>query len=183
MTIFNEFKENIFRVLGGYMSLEAFAQWLYGNEVLSNMMMTNDSVLMAYEFNYGKPGAKYEFRAAFSGFFNDEFLLWKVKSNLSELIAGTSRADLIVSDFYKLGDQGYPWAYSIGYYEYLFDSGLYDYEDRDESMQDLKAESRQLLSLIIDQEKERANFKLSDFTFPARDELAIKTKFTANFWK
>jgi len=166
--------------MNGLLSLTDFEQWLYRNEALS-YLMNSDAVLMAYEFNYGQPDSKYEFNKLFLKVFCDEFLVWKVKANLTELINGTDRTELIVGDFYTLGNQGYSWAYSIGYYEYLLDNSLYDYGDSSEVLNNLKTESAQLLSMIMDQEKGHSDFKLSDFRFPSRDHLAIKPKFDANF--
>ncbi len=177
-----EFKQRVFSVMNGLLPLADFEQWLYRNEALSDLM-DNDAILMVYEFDYGKADSKYEFNKLFLKEFGDEFLLWKVKANLTELINGTHRTELIISDFYTLGDQGYSWAYSIGYYEYLLDNSLYDYGDSNDVLNNLKTEAAQLLSLIMDQEKGHSVFKLSDFHFPSRDHLAVKPKFDANFWK
>lgn len=155
MTILTDFKLNVFKVLEGYMPLSEFEEWLYKSEELDELM-TLDIVLEAYSFNYKQRDAKFAFKEViFRHLDEDEFLLWKIKSNLGELINGSDRVESIVIDFYKLGGKGYPWSYSIGYYEYVFDNSLYDYGDREETLNDLKAEAAQLFSLIIAQENDQ----------------------------
>lgn len=183
MTVLTDFKINVFKVLEGYMPLSEFEEWLYKSAELHELM-TLGIVLEAYSFNYKQRSAKFAFKEAIFRYLDeDEFLLWKIKSNLGELINGSDRVKSIVIDFYELGNKGYPWSYSIGYYEYMLDNSLYDYGDSEETLNDLKAEAAQLFSLIMAQENDRLNFKLSDFRFPTRDELAVKPKFTGDFWK
>src|SRR5687768_9957675 len=100
-------KENVFRVLEDQMPLEDFERWIYESEELQNLM-TEDVVLEAYTFNYKQRDAKYQFKKAIFKYFDeDEFLLWKVKSNLRDLIADRNDRDRILYDFYYLGYDGY----------------------------------------------------------------------------
>ncbi|MEJ7646158.1 MAG: hypothetical protein WKF87_16300 [Chryseolinea sp.] len=84
------------------MSLEDFEKWLYGSQALSDMMGEN-FVFDAFAFSYKQDGAKYLFEHSMSKYLDqDEFMLWKIKSNLKDLVAGKSNRDRILDDFYRL---------------------------------------------------------------------------------
>lgn len=104
---FDELKLNIFKAIEDQMSLKDFESWLYVNEALSNKL-NEDVVLEAYSFNYNQEDAKHIFKSTMIQHFDmDEFVLWKVKSNLLDLIEGKNDAVRILNDLLYIGHDGY----------------------------------------------------------------------------
>ena len=184
MAILGDFRENVFKVLEGYMTLEEFEQWLYKSDVLADLM-TLDVVLEAFIFNYKQDDAKYRFKKAIFPYFDeDEFLLWKVKSNLRDLIANRENRDRILYDFYYLGYDGYYFLQPIGYYMYQIEDIEYYGNNLQTVVADLKRDAENLLSEIEKQEAEKSGFRLMDYLPSDKtgtDTPAITKKWW-NFW-
>lgn len=185
MAILSDFKENAFKVLEGYMTLEEFEQWLYKSDVLADLMSL-DVVVEAFIFNYKQDDAKYRFKKAIFPYFDeDEFLLWKVKSNLRDLIANSQNRDRILYDFYYLGYDGYCFLQPIGYYMYQIEDIEYYGNNLQAVLEELKRDALNLLSEIEKQESEKPGFKLVDYlpTGKTAKEKPVITKKWWNFWK
>jgi hypothetical protein len=149
MEIMQDLKENVFKVLEDQMSLEDFERWLYNSEELQDLM-TEDVVLEAYTLNYKQRDAKYQFKKAIFKYFDeDEFLLWKVKANLTDLIANRNDRDRILYDFYYLGYDGYTFLQPIGYYMYQIEDIEYYGNDLEAVLIELKRDSEVLLGEIV----------------------------------
>src|SRR5687767_1943229 len=108
MMFLQELKENILKTIEEQMSVKEFEYWLYRHEELSNYMDIN-IVLEAFSFNYNQKGARYAFKSSFLEYFDrEEFLRWKVKLNLQDLIAGNPTRDRILNEFYWMGYEEVP---------------------------------------------------------------------------
>jgi len=185
MAILMEFKDNVFKVLEGYLPLDEFEKWLYKSDDLLNLM-SRDVVLEAFTFNYKQVDAKYRFKkAVFPYFDEDEFMLWKVKSNLRDLIANRDNRDRILYDFYYLGYDGYDFLQSIGYYMYQIEDIEYYGNDLEATLRELKRDAENLLSKIEKQESEKPGFRLVDYQSSDKEvnESRVITKKWWNFWK
>lgn len=90
-------------------------------------------------------------------------MLWKVKSNLSDLIAGKGTRDRILHDFYYLG-YTYPFLMHIGYYIYHIEDYIYYGNSLNDVLENLKHDSQRLLSEINAKEKSTVGFKISEFS-------------------
>src|SRR5258706_2578242 len=98
-------KEKVFQTIEEQIPLKEFEQWLYQQSDLLEKM-SNDLILELFEFNYNQKGAHYEFKKSFVKYFDEnEFMLWKIKANLRDLIAGKETKDRILHEFYY--DLGY----------------------------------------------------------------------------
>lgn len=183
-------KENVFKVLEDQMSLEDFERWLYDSEELQNLM-TEDVVLDAYTLNYKQRDAKYQFKKAIFKYFDeDEFLLWKVKSNLRDLIANRNDRDRILYDFYYLGYDGYTFLQSIGYYMYQIEDIEYYGNNLEAVLIELRRDSEDLLREIEKQESrwlsgENPGFRLRDYRECDKlaDQPLVITKKWWKFWR
>ncbi|HEY8935124.1 MAG TPA: hypothetical protein VIM65_07885 [Cyclobacteriaceae bacterium] len=163
MTILKDLKENVFKVLEDYMSLEEFERWLYGSEALFSLI-SEDVVLEVYAFNYKQRDVKHQFKEVVFKYFDDEeFLLWKVKSNLCDLIANRNNRDSILYDFYCLGYDDYCFLHSIGCYLYQIEDIEYYGNNLATVLVELKGDCEDLLSEIEKQELESPGFKLKDY--------------------
>ena len=112
-------------------------------------------------------------------------MLWKVKSNLRDLIANRDNRDRILYDFYYLGYDGYDFLQSIGYYMYQIEDIEYYDNDLEAALRELKRDAENLLSEIEKQELEKPGFRLVDFKSSDKDvnESRVVTKKWWNFWK
>lgn len=185
MAILTEFKDNVFKVLEGYLPLAEFEKWLYKSDELLNLM-SRDVVLEAFIFNYKQDDAKYRFKkAVFPYFDEDEFMLWKVKSNLRDLVANRDNRDRILYDFYYLGYDGYDFLQSIGYYMYQIEDIDYYGNDLEPTLRKLKREAEDLLSEIEKQESEKPGFRLVDYQSSDKkvNESRVVTKKWWSFWR
>jgi hypothetical protein len=163
MAILMEFKDKVFKVLEGYLSLAEFEKWLYKSDDLLNLM-SRDVVLEAFTFNYKQHDAKYRFKKQSSLIFDeDEFMLWKVKSNLRDLIAKSNNRDRILYDFYCLGYDGYNFLQSIGYYMYQIEDIEYYVMILRATLHELKRDAENPLSKIEKQGSEKPGFRLVDY--------------------
>lgn len=156
-----ELKEYIFNVMEDRASLKDFEAWLYAHERLAEQMQ-DDLLLTLYSFNYNQRGGRLAFKNTFIPFFDqDEFILWKVKMNLSDIINGRSSTAHILDAFCYEFDE-YPFLQPIGYYTFRLEdatnAGL-----TQEISNELKEDAMALLSSIELQEKTVPGFKLSMF--------------------
>jgi hypothetical protein len=184
MTILTEFKQNVFRVLEGYMALAEFEQWLYQSKELPDLM-GQDAVLEAFTFNYTLPDAKYRFKKAIFPYFDeDDFLLWKVKSNLRDLMASRDNRDRILHDFYYLGYDGYFFLQSIGSYMFEIDDIQYYGNNLQAVLSKLRQNAEDLLLEIEKLELEKPEFRLADYR-PATtvNETSVITKRWWSFFR
>jgi hypothetical protein len=167
------------------MSLEDFEKWIYDSEELQNLM-NEDVVLETYTFNYKQPDAKYQFKKAICKYFDeDEFLLWKVKSNLRDLIADRNNRDRILYDFHYLGYDGYTFLQSIGYYMYQIEDIEYYGNDLEAVLIELRRDSEALLRKIEKQELVNPEFRLRDYQDGEESEYQplVITKKWWKFWR
>lgn len=184
MEIRQDLKENVFKVLEDQMSLADFERWLYDSEDLQNLM-NEDVVLEAYTFNYRQRDAKYQFKKAIFKYFDEEeFLLWKVKANLTDLIANRNDRDRILYDFYYLGDDGYIFLQPLRYYMYQIEDIEYYGNNLEAVLIELKRDSEVLLREIEKQELENPGFRLKDFRANDKSEYQplVITKKWWKFW-
>lgn len=167
------------------MSLEDFERWIYDSEELQNLM-TEDVVLDAYTLNYKQRDAKYQFKKAIFKYFDeDEFILWKVKSNLRDLIANRNDRDRILYDFYYLGYDGYTFLQSIGYYRYQIEDIEYYGNNLEAVLIELRHDSKVILGEIEKQELGNPGFRLKDYRANDISEFQplVITKKWWKFWK
>lgn len=184
MEILKDLKENVFRVLEGYMSLDEFEAWLYKSEALHDLM-NKDVVLETFSFNYRQDDAKYQFKKTiFRHFDEDEFLLWKVKSNLRDLMENRANRDRILYDFYYLGYDGYYFLQPVGYYMYQIEDIEYCGDNLQAVLKELRQDAEVLLLEIEKQELQKPGFRLLDYLpiNKAGSETPITKKWW-NFWK
>jgi hypothetical protein len=185
MTALASFKENVFKVLEGYMPLDEFEKWLYKSEELLHLM-SNDMVLDGFTFNYKQQDGKYQFKKVIFPYFDeDEFLLWKVKSNLRDLTENRSNRDRILYDFYYLGYDGYYFLQPIGYYMYQIADIEYYGNDLESVLTELRQDSENLLLEIEKQQLGKPRFRLADYqsVHEIGNATTVITKKWWNFWK
>lgn len=179
MAIQQEFKENVFRVIEEQMSLKDFESWLYSNEALSDQM-TQDVILEAYSFNYGQKGARYEFRNTFLEYFDkEEFMLWKLKSNLQDLVEGKPTRDRILNDFYWMGYDELPCLQGLRYYMYHLEDAEYLNIGKESVIKNLKKDANDLLQEIIKEEIGNPDFRI--FAFKKEPRLVFSAEVTNTF--
>lgn len=184
-----EIKNRIFMTIEDHLSLKEFESWLYSQEVLLSRL-NQDYVLELFTFNYNQKGAKYEFKNAFLGYFEkEEFMLWKVKTNLQDLVDGRETRDRILSDFYTIGYDEVPCIQGLGYYMYEIEDADYYRMGKQTVIESLKKEAAELLQEIIAEESKNSEFKISSFKRAPRLEFSAEVT-TANnskewwkFWK
>lgn len=168
MDIPADFKLNVFKTMDEYLSIGEFENWLYTSAELQHLM-DNDMVLDAFIFNYKQRDASYAFRKVMLAHFDeDEFMLWKVKSNLHDLIQGSAHVNRILNDFYRLGCNEYPYLVRLGSIIWeIEDIGYYGSDIREIRLR-ISQEARDLLGEIERQESETPGFRLSNY-WPAED--------------
>jgi hypothetical protein len=184
-----ELRNMIFMTIEDHLSLGEFETWLYGQESLSNQM-SEELILGLFSFNYNQKGAKYEFRSTFLKYFErEEFMLWKVKTNLQDLIDGRETRDRILNDFYTIGYDEVPCIQGLGYYMYELEDADYYRMGKQTVIESLKKEAVELLQEIIAEESKNSEFKISSFKRVPRLEFSVGVT-TANnskewwkFWK
>jgi hypothetical protein len=185
MEILQDLKEYVFKVFEDQMSLVDLEKWLYDSEDLQHLL-NEDVVLEAFTFNYRQRDAKYLFKKVIFKYFDEEeFLLWKVKANLTDLIANRNDRDRILYDFYYLGYDGYTFLQPIGYYMYQIEDIEYYGNNLEAVLIELSHESKILLEEIEKQELENPGFRLKDFRrsdILEYQPLAITRKWW-KFWK
>src|SRR5690349_10498067 len=137
--------ENIFKTIEEQMSFEQFESWLYGSEELLNGISEDEIILEAYTFNYRRRDLRSAFKQTFIKYFDlDEFLLWKVKANLADLIARRNNRDRILSDLYRLSNDGYFFLQNIGYYVYQIEDFQYYGNDLEDVLKNLARDCEDL---------------------------------------
>ncbi|MBI3221223.1 MAG: hypothetical protein HYZ44_17065 [Bacteroidetes bacterium] len=158
-----EVKINVFSVIEEQWPLEAFEAWLYDQNDLADQM--NDSLILElFAFNYRQEGAHYVFRDVMLRYSNrKEFLLWKVKANLQDLIDGKGSRDRILQDFLTLSYNDIPILTKLGYYAYHFEDLEFAGQLKDSMIQEIKAEATALLSVINAQHAKNPHFDICDF--------------------
>jgi hypothetical protein len=185
MEILRDFKENVFKVVEDQMSLEEFEKWIYDSEALQNLM-TEDVVLGAYTINYKLRDAKSQFKKALLVYFDeDEFLLWKVKANLRDLISNRNDRGRILNDFHHLGYDGYSFLLPIGYYGYRIEDIQYFGTNLEDVLIDLRSDCLDLLRKIEQQELQWLSGKNSVFrleNYREQDQLENQPLEISNKW-
>lgn len=165
MAIPEELKQNMFNVIEERISIKAFESWLYASVELSERMDEN-LILELYLFNYNQRKPRDTFREAFLKYFDEnEFILWKVKANLQDLIDERENRDRILNDFCNLRWEGDLCGalVSIGYYMYEIEDIQYNGSDLKSIIQEMKRDAAYLLCEIEKAENATTNFELSDF--------------------
>ena len=154
-------KQKVFMAIEEQLPLKEFEAWLYKQHDLSEMMGI-DLILSLFSFNYNQRGAQYEFKGTFLKYFDrQEFILWKVKANLLDLIEGKETRDRILHEFYSLSYE-YPFLQSIGYYMYSLEDIGY-YRNISAALKELNEDAAQLLQNIKEQENNIPGFRISEF--------------------
>ena len=189
MMFLQELKENILKTIEEQMSVKEFEYWLYRHEALSNYMDI-DIVLEAFSFNYKQKGARHAFKSAFLEYFDkEEFLRWKVKLNLQDLIAGNPNRDRILNEFYWMGYEEVPCLQNLGYYMYELEDSEYLQIGKESVIQNLKKDAQELFEEIQREELENSGFKISTFKKTSRLEFSVAVTNTSKekewweFWK
>jgi hypothetical protein len=184
-----ELQKRVFMTIEEHLSLKEFESWLYSQENLLNNL-NQDFILELFTFNYNQKGAKYEFKSTFLRYFEkEEFMLWKVKTNLQDLIDGRETRDRILNDFYWIGYDEVPCIQGLGYYMYDFEDARYYRGEEQSIIESLKKEAAELLQEIIAEESKNSEFKISSFKrvphleFSAEVTTANNSKEWWKFWK
>ncbi len=176
----------VFKTIEDHLPLKEFETWLYDQEDLSNQM-GHDIILELFTFNYNQNGAKYEFKSTFLKYFDkEEFMLWKVKTNLQDLIDGRETRDRILNDFYWIGYDEVLCIQGLGYYMYELEDRYYYRTGKQTVIERLKKEAAELLQDIIAEESKNSEFKISSFRRVSLLEFNAKvttTNHTKEWWK
>ncbi|HTJ53687.1 MAG TPA: hypothetical protein VL443_29735 [Cyclobacteriaceae bacterium] len=152
-------------------SLQEFEAWLYTQAELAEKM-SDDLILEVFAFNYNQSGAVYAFKQIFLPYFDEEeFMLWKIKANLQDLIDGKNDRLRILNDFYWLGYNRFLFLISIGFYLHDLEEPEYSRFRPAELTQNLKADAQKLLLEIELQEKDDVIFKISEFKETKEESL------------
>jgi hypothetical protein len=166
MMVLQEFKLNIFRVIENQLSLRDFETWLYAQGELAERM-DEDVIYEAFCFNYGSHRAKVEFKSLLLPYFDqDEFLLWKIKANMKDIIEGRSTAERIIYECYGGLSRDLTFLYSIGWHAEELECMEFTKRTRSEILEGAKDSAADLLNQILRQEKENPDFKITDFRHP-----------------
>jgi hypothetical protein len=187
-------KKMVFETIEEHLSLKDFESWLYQQDDLVNQL--NDDLIFAlFTFNYKQNGAKYEFKKSALEFFDkEEFMLWKVKTNLQDLINETESRDRILNEFYYLGYDELPFLHELGYYAFQLEDAEYLNFDRESIIQEMKNVALDILHEIKEAENKVTDFKISTFkrspipkvkaeVFNSKIEKALSSKKWWQFWK
>lgn len=184
-----EVKNKIFMTIEDHLSLTEFESWLYSQEHLLGKL-NQDCILELFTFNYNQKGARYEFKSTFLRYFDkEEFMLWKVKTNLQDLIDGRETRDRILNDFYTMGYDEVPCIQGLGYYIYELEDAEYYRMGKQSVIESLKKEAAELLQEILVEESKNSEFKISSFRrmprleFRAEVTTANNSKEWWKFWK
>ena len=177
-------KEKVFQTIEEQIPLKEFEQWLYQQSDLLEKM-SNDLILELFEFNYNQKGAHYEFKKSFVKYFDEnEFMLWKIKANLRDLIAGKETKDRILHEFYyDLGYGEYPFVQRIGYYLFEFEELEYSTRTLPDLLSDLKSDAEELLNEIELQEKLISDFRIKSFVRKERQMALPTVEVKRQWWK
>src|SRR5689334_22974662 len=124
--------------------LKEFEQWLYTQPDFLNAINDDDLILAIFSFNYNQKGAQHEFKHTLLHYFDEEeFMLWKIKANLNDLIAGKEIRDRILNEFYyELGYGDYPFLQRIGYYMFELEDAQYAGRSAADVLVGLRADAR-----------------------------------------
>ncbi len=180
-------KEKVFMTIEEQIPLKEFEQWLYGQ---SHLLEGSENVLTIdlFAFNYNQKGALYEFRRSFTQRFDErEFMLWKIKENLRDLIFDRGNAERILHDFYyDLGNGDYPFVQRIGCYLFEIEDIGYSTRTIDEVMSEVRQDAIVLLNDIEFDEGANPDFDIKSFKRKEDEAKAIhsalSTSKPAKFW-
>jgi hypothetical protein len=184
-----ELKKMVFKTIEDHLPLKEFETWLYDQEDLANQMK-EDLIIELFTFNYNQNGAKYAFKNTFLNYFDkEEFMLWKVKTNLQDLIDGRETRDQILNDFYWIEYDEVPCIQGLGYYMYELEDADYYRMGKKSVIESLKKEATELLQEILTEEGKNSEFKISMFkrvprlVFSAEVTNPNNSKGWWKFWK
>ena len=165
-------------------ALKEFEQWLYSQSDLLEGI-NNDLILDLFTFNYNQKGAHYEFKKSFVKHFEEnEFMLWKIKTNLRDLISGKETRDRILHDFYyDLGYGDYPFLQRIGCYMHELDELHYSTRSFADVLNELKSDALELLNEIERQEKLTPDFRIKAFERKEKQISQPSVKAKKQWWK
>jgi len=164
-------KKMIFMTIENQISLQEFEAWLYTQAELAEKM-SDDLILEVFAFNYNQSGAVYAFKQIILPYFDEEeFMLWKIKANLQDLIAGTNDHERILYDFYKLANNGFSFLRPLGYYIYDLEESQYSRYSKNELLRAVKEHAQKVLCEIELQEKDDITFKISEFKETKKESL------------
>lgn len=163
----------IFQTVENQLPLADFESWLYSQEELSEQMNEN-LVLELYSFNYKQKDAKHAFKALILPYFEkEEFLRWKIKVNLQDLINGRNAYDILSEFYWQLKDE-LPFLANLSYNLFELEEVDYGYRSRIQVMESIKSEATLLLAEL--QEDERTNPAFSIYSFNKKAVSWIDTK-------
>ncbi|MCD9016420.1 hypothetical protein [Parachryseolinea silvisoli] len=166
MKAFEEFKQNVFRVVEDQLPLADFEAWLYVQSELAEQMHI-DAIYEAFCFHYGKRNANVEFTNTLLPYFDqDEFLLWKVKANLQDVIEGKPTTERILYEWYRTYDDKLGFLNSLGWYVSELECMEFTGLKRNEILDEAKESAADLLDQILRQEKGNPDFKITNFKYP-----------------
>ena len=159
-----ELKYQVFKLIEEVITVSEFEEWLYVQDHLVENL-EDELNLTLFSIDYRKSGLKHDFPNEMFKFYDrEEFILWKVKLNLIELIEGVQpfRRDQILQFFMDLGDDGYEIFDTIGSNLYYYDDYIpNDYNSR-EFAEIIKKDAQDLLAMITSKEPLNPIFKLTD---------------------
>ena len=158
-----ELKLKLFQTVEDQLPLADFESWLYRQEDLS-LQMDENLILELYSFNYKQQGAKYAFKSLMLPYLeSEEFMRWKVKTNLQDLIDGKESAYRILDEFYwQLSDQ-LPFLQKLSYHVFNLEESEYGPDSRAQVMADIKLEASALLKEILENEQAKPAFAIYSF--------------------
>lgn len=168
-----ELKIMIFQAVENQFPLGDFESWLYKQEELSEQMSEN-LVLELYSFNYKQKDAKHTFKAVILPYFEkEEFMRWKIKVNLQDLINGRNVNDILSEFYWQLKDE-LPFLTNLSYSLFELDEIDYGYRSRIQVMESIKSEATLLLDELL--EDERTNPEFAIYSFNKKAVSWIDTK-------
>lgn len=81
-------KENLFRLLAGKLSLEAFEQWLYTDEYVTNHILDNDAVLDLLSINFKEKDVMHDLEKYCEKWFDqDELITYAVYESCKTIVS------------------------------------------------------------------------------------------------
>lgn len=180
-----ELKLMIFKTIEDHLTLKEFESWLYAQEELS-LQMSDDLILELFSFNYNQSDAMYAFGSAFLPYLDqEEFMLWKVKTNLQDLIDGKDTRDRILNQFRWMDD--FPFLQHIGYFMYALEDAEYFKNDVREVIERMRTQAKDVLQEILTEESKNPEFKISLFKtttpVPSQSTGSDGSKEWWKFWK
>ncbi|NOS92987.1 MAG: hypothetical protein HOP30_13770 [Cyclobacteriaceae bacterium] len=158
-----EVKIKVFRVIEEQWPLAAFEAWLYDQNDLADQM--NDSLILElFAFNYRHEGALHAFRDVMLHYYDQkDFMLWKLKVNLQDLIDGKDSQDRILRDFLRMSYSELPFLQNLGFYVYYFEDLEYAGLSKKEMITRLKEDATVLLRAITTEQAKNPNFDIYKF--------------------